>query len=60
MSTEYDLINQKVITYSDDQDAYAAAMTKQFKKELGECDLACCWHPVYGWAPEADCPVHDA
>lgn len=23
------------------------------------CGRECHWHPVYGWVPEADCPVHD-
>lgn len=28
--------------------------------DVSECGWACHHHPVYGWVPEADCPVHDA
>ena len=29
------------------------------KLERTPCDNECHYHPVYGFVPEADCPVHD-
>lgn len=58
--TELDLLTGAVRAISANEEKLTDVVTRHFMQELGQCDGACTWHVVFGWAPEAGCPVHDA
>ena len=57
--TELDLLSGAVREISANEEKLVEVVTRHFMQELGQCEGACTWHVVFGWAPEAGCPVHD-
>ena len=57
--TELDLHTGHTRIISRNEEILMARVTTHFKQELGQCESDCMWHPVFGWAPAAGCPVHD-
>lgn len=57
--TELDLHTGHTRIISKNEEILTDWVTRHFMQQLGQCEGACTWHRVFGWAPEAGCPVHD-
>ena len=53
------LVTGQIKVLTTDEQFKRDFYTTVFKGLFGDCDCVCAWDSVFGWVPEADCPVHD-
>ncbi len=59
MAAHINLITGQVEWTTPERDRFEERKTSEFMARLGKCENACRYDVVFGWVPEADCPVHD-